>query len=111
MRFLRQLSFLGLLGITSCATTGSRSPSQLENPLEAVLSSTSCALWRDSNGVAHVKGDNEKKAYACLGYLHGRDRAFHMDYIRRATQGRLSEVLGASRLKDDFFLRMMGFAE
>ena len=46
-----------------------------------------------------------------MGYLHGRDRAWQMDFFKRTWEGRKSEVLGASELKQDFSMRLFGLSE
>jgi penicillin amidase len=70
-----------------------------------------CSLYEDSQGLPHVRGQSEGDAWACLGYLHGRDRAWQMDYFRRIAQGRSAEILGFSQLETDFMMRLLGFAE
>ena len=44
----------------------------------------------DAAGVFHAKGSDELSTYACFGFVHGRERAFQIDYLRRAAQGRLA---------------------
>lgn len=63
---------------------------------------------RDVHGVPHIKAANEHDAYAALGYVHAQDRFWQMEMNRRAGAGRLSEVLGASTLETDKFLRTLG---
>src|SRR5690606_19402240 len=43
-----------------------------------------------------------------LGYLHARDRLFQMEMLRRASSGRLSEVLGPDLLEVDKLFRTLG---
>jgi penicillin amidase len=77
------------------------------NPLNAQLKDSTCQIYEES-GVTHAKAQNEIGAFACLGYLHGRDRAWQMDFFRRIVQGRRAEILGYKSLKDDLQMRLLG---
>lgn len=68
---------------------------------------TNCQVWEDSNGLVHAQNDDRLGIWACLGYLHGRDRAWQLDYFRRTVQGRKSEILGFQSLKQDFGMHLM----
>jgi len=99
--------------LITCSTSPIRfaSENRANNPLAERLAKVTCDVWRDPDGVPHTRSTSEQAAYSCLGYLHGKDRAFHLDYIRRGFQGRLSEILGSGRVREDFFVRMLGLAE
>ena len=71
----------------------------------------SCRVWRDSQGIAHAQTATTRAAYACLGFLHGRDRAFQLDYLRRAARGRLAEIQGMGLVRSDLFIRLLGLPE
>ena len=45
-----------------------------------------------------------------MGFLHGQDRLWQMEFNRRAGQGRLAEVLGEAALPADRYLRTLGLA-
>ena len=81
------------------------------NPLSQRLQGHACQVWRDERAIAHVRGQTELETIACMGYQHARDRAWQMDDLRRAAQGRRAEVWGFSRVKTDFVLRLLGLAE
>ncbi len=71
-------------------------------------------VFFDEYGVPHIYAQNEEDAYFALGYVHAQDRLFQMEMLRRAADGRLSEVLGKDLLKVDQFFRTLGlnkFAE
>jgi len=55
----------------------------------------------DDFGVPHIYAKNAEDAYFALGYAQAQERLFQMEMIRRATSGRLSEVLGESLLPTD----------
>src|SRR5438874_714161 len=65
-----------------------------------------CDIWDDPQGIPHAKAPNETEAFACIGYLHWRDRAWQMDWMRRLVQGKTAEVLGTLGIVSDFTLRL-----
>src|SRR4051812_15126524 len=71
-----------------------------ENPILNRLQGKTCQVWSDEQGIPHARfqgepGENSALGtLACFGYLHGRERAWQMDYFRRTAQGRKAEVLG-----------------
>jgi penicillin amidase len=74
----------------------------------------SCETTFDQMNIPHVKTNSLDGFYYCFGLNHGRDRAWMMDFFRRAGQGRNAEVLGFSQLKSDLMMRLLdlpAFAE
>lgn len=65
-------------------------------------------VWRDSLGVPHVWAETERDLAFVQGWLHARDRLWQMELLRRAAQGRLSEMFGDATLDSDRFLRALG---
>jgi penicillin amidase len=65
-------------------------------------------VWRDSLGVPHVWAETERDLAFVQGWLHARDRLWQMEVLRRASQGRLSEMFGAATVDSDRFLRALG---
>jgi penicillin G amidase len=65
-------------------------------------------IGRDSMGVVTIRAEGEADAAFALGYAHAQDRLFQMDLTRRLGAGRLSEVVGASALRTDEFMRRLG---
>lgn len=61
----------------------------------------------DRHGRATVSAGDEASAMRALGWLHGRDRAFQMDLLRRQAEGRLSELLGATAAEADVRARWL----
>src|SRR5690606_32599504 len=55
----------------------------------------------DRYGVPHVYARDAADAWMAVGYLHARERLWQMELYRRATGGRLSEVLGPATLRVD----------
>jgi len=64
---------------------------------------------RDTNGVATLTGRNRADLARALGYLHGQERFFQMDFLRRASAGRLSELVGSATEGLDRKLRVHRF--
>jgi penicillin amidase len=60
---------------------------------------------RDSNGVPGILGEKEEDLAFVLGYVMAQDRLWQMDYMRRAGQGRLAEILGSDYLDGDHLMR------
>lgn len=65
----------------------------------------------DKFGVPHIYASSELDAYFALGYVHAQDRLFQMEMLRRAADGRLSEVLGEDLIKVDKLFRTLGINE
>lgn len=66
-----------------------------------------CNLWEDAQGISHIQAQSDLNAYACFGYIHGRDRAWEIDFLRRTVQGRKAELLGSKEIRSDFFMRLL----
>ena len=62
-------------------------------------------ITRDGYGVPNVRAANDHDLWVGVGYAVAQDRLVQLELFRRATQGRLSEVLGESRLSDDIVAR------
>jgi acyl-homoserine lactone acylase PvdQ len=62
-------------------------------------------IVRDAWGVPQITGDTEVDAWWGAGYAVAQDRLFELELFRRATQGRLAEILGKDYLDDDLVAR------
>jgi penicillin G amidase len=71
---------------------------------------TGATLKRDRWGVAHAEAATLADAYFALGFAMGQDRLWQLDYLRRRVRGRLSEIMGASQLASDRWMRTLGLA-
>jgi penicillin amidase len=65
-------------------------------------------IYRDDYGVPHIYAGSEYDTYYAVGYVHAQDRLWQMELIRRAGEGRLSEILGEPALKVDKMFRTLG---
>jgi penicillin amidase len=72
---------------------------------------SSVRIERDAAGTPTIHAGNRwDRAYA-IGYLHGQDRFFQMDVLRRAAAGELSELFGAAAVDLDKRNRVHQFRE
>ena len=64
-------------------------------------------IRRDRWGVPHIEA-GEADIWFAEGFCHAQDRLFQMDFYRRATRGRLSEVAGPETLPIDRLMLTLG---
>lgn len=64
---------------------------------------------RDEDGITYITAENDLDAISALGYAHAQDRLWQMEIMRRAGEGRLSELFGSKTIGYDIFLRTVGF--
>lgn len=58
-------------------------------------------IERDALGVATVTASSRLDAFRALGFVHGQERFFEMDLMRRMAAGELAELFGAAALPTD----------
>lgn len=58
-------------------------------------------IERDADGIPAISAANRKDLAFATGYVHGQDRFFQMDLIRRRAAGELSELFGAVAVDAD----------
>jgi len=80
-----------------------------DGTVEVAGLNSSVKVFRDSLAIPYIKANDEQDAAFALGYVHAQDRLFQMDLMRRAIEGRLSEVLGDKTVKFDKMFRTFGF--
>ncbi len=64
-------------------------------------------IVRDNKAVPHIFGSNDADVYFGLGFAHAQDRLWQMTLMRRAAQGRLSEIFGSETLEADKYIRRL----
>jgi penicillin amidase len=62
---------------------------------------------RDREGVPHIFAKSIEDLVCALGFIHAQDRLWQMELLRRAGQGRLSEIFGERTFTTDVFLRTL----
>ncbi len=65
-------------------------------------------IYCDSMAVPYIFAETDEDAAFALGFLHAQERLFTMDIVRRAGEGRLSEILGEKTLPFDKMFRTVG---
>lgn len=78
--------------------------------------STRHAVWvattiiRDTDGIAHVRADDEAGAFRGQGFAATQDRLWQMEFDRRKATGRLAEVIGRRAVGADQYHLRLGVA-
>lgn len=62
-------------------------------------------VWRDPEGVPHVRASSARDAFLAQGFVHAQDRLWQMEYDRRRALGRWAEVAGPQGLAQDVQMR------
>ncbi len=62
-------------------------------------------IFRDDYAVPHLSAQDEHDLMFATGYVHAQDRLWQMDLMRRAAEGRLSEILGQPTVEYDKLFR------
>ena len=68
-------------------------------------------IYRDDFGIPHVYADTDAALGFALGYATAEDRLWHMDVLRHAAKGQLSEVLGPDLFNFDRNNRRTGYSK
>ncbi len=66
-------------------------------------------VQRDALGVARISAENRTDLAYALGFVHGQERFFEMDLMRRVAAGELSALVGPAALKVDETNRVYRF--
>jgi penicillin G amidase len=65
-------------------------------------------LTRTTDGIAHLSARDSHDLFFAQGWVHGTDRLFQMDTLRRTASGTLAELVGPDALPSDVQLRTLG---
>ena len=65
------------------------------------------SVARDANGIPTIIAESEEDAALLLGYVMAQDRLWQLDYLRRAGDGRLADILGKAYLPRDEVARLV----
>ncbi|MFO7657920.1 MAG: penicillin acylase family protein [Bacteroidales bacterium] len=68
-------------------------------------------VFRDEFAIPHIYAETEKDLYMAVGYLMAQDRLWQMDFLRRVTLGRLSEIFGEKYADTDLILRSLRYSD
>ena len=77
---------------------------QLDGELRVAGLAEVAEVLRDAEGVPTVVASGALDAARATGFLHGQDRFFQMDLLRRRSAGELAELLGPAVLGERRYL-------
>ncbi|MBU1102018.1 MAG: penicillin acylase family protein [Bacteroidetes bacterium] len=82
-----------------------------EGEVEVAGITNTVKIYRDSVAVAYIDAETELDASFALGFVHAQERLFQMDMLRRAGEGRLSEILGSKTIEYDKMFKTLELYE
>ena len=65
------------------------------------------SIKTDLYAVPHVTGYSDEETFFGLGYVHAQERLWQMTYLKRISQGRLSEISGPETVLLDSFMKSL----
>lgn len=108
-RLLLSLTLAAGVVVTLAWLTVRASLPQLDGELAAADISASISIVRDAAGIPTITAANRLDLAYATGFVHGQDRYFQMDLIRREAAGELSAIIGAATLDADRSKRLHRF--
>lgn len=81
---------------------------QVKGTIELEALSGRVRVRRDRWGVPHIEAERREDLYYALGFCHGQDRLWQMDFYRRVVRGRVSEMAGPEGLPVDRLTLTLG---
>jgi penicillin G amidase len=81
---------------------------QLDGTHQIAELKSEVTVLRDAKGVPHIRAQSREDVFTAQGYVMAQDRLWQMDLVRRASSGRLAEILGAAALPVDRSFRLLG---
>lgn len=82
-----------------------------DQPGETEVPRAGVEIVRDAYGVPRITGASDYDGWWGVGYAVAQDRLFQLELFRRATSGRLAEILGDGFLEDDIVARRDYYTE
>ncbi|MDC3075760.1 penicillin acylase family protein [Paracoccaceae bacterium] len=61
----------------------------------------------DLYAIPHITGNNDAETFFGLGYVHAQERLWQMTFLKRFSQGRLSEISGPKTILLDSFMKSL----
>jgi penicillin amidase len=111
LAILASLGVLAVVAVAAAWLTLRASLPIIDGPAALAGLDAAVTIERDEAGVPTITGRTRADLARALGYVHGQDRFFEMDLMRRAAAGELSALLGPSLLKEDRVLRLHRFRD
>lgn len=104
--FAAGLALLALLSAAAAAVTAARaSLPRLDGRVRLDCLEAPATVERDARGFPRVTAASRLDLACALGFLHGQERFFQMDLLRRRAAGRLAELFGAAAVPADAAVR------
>jgi penicillin amidase len=111
-RWLKRILLVAGLGLALLVLAGVGGAVWLNGRLEASLPlldgdlplaglSATVTVERDAWGVPTIRGANRMDVARATGFLHGQERFFQMDLLRRRAAGELAELIGSPVVAED----------
>ncbi len=107
-RILTTLLVLVLVAAGAVVWTVRASFPELDGELRLAGFAEPVKVLRDGDGVPQIYADTAD-LFMAQGYVHAQDRFWEMDFRRKTTAGRLSELFGDSTLEIDKVIRTLGW--
>ncbi|GII75887.1 hypothetical protein Sru01_08690 [Sphaerisporangium rufum] len=108
-RVLTVLLVLALLLAGLVTWTVRRSFPQTDGELALPGLRAPVTVLRDRYGIPQIYADDPHDLFMAQGYVHAQDRFWEMDFRRKTTAGRLSELFGPATLEVDKVVRTLGW--
>ena len=107
VRLVSAVLVLGVVALGIVYWFLSRSLPDYDETVEVAGITAPVTIVRDNSNVPHIFGETDEDVFFALGYAHAQDRLWQMTMLRRAGQGRLSELFGEATLPIDDYLRRL----
>ncbi|WP_374300582.1 penicillin acylase family protein [Paracoccus sp. (in: a-proteobacteria)] len=107
LRLTIGLILLGVVAVVLAWYFAVRSLPDYNATLQVQGISAPVEIVRSTENVPHIFGQTDEDVFFALGLAHAQDRLFQMTLLRRAAQGRLSEVYGAGAFPADDLARRL----
>ena len=114
----RLLSILLVLVIVVILATGGllvwvshRALPTTSGSLQAAGLTAPVSVTRDPSGIINITATTPHDLFLAQGYAHAQERFWQMEVWRHIGAGRLSELFGPTTLKEDEFIRTLGWRE
>ena len=113
MKWFRRLAAVAVLLLVVAIASGwlllRGSLPELDGGIEVPGLSAAVTIERDAAGIPVITAGNRPDLAYATGFVHGQDRFFQMDLIRRQAAGELSELIGAAAINVDRSFRFHRF--
>lgn len=85
-----------------------RSLPQVDGTLQVAGLKSKVEVLRDMFGIPQIYAENEDDLFFAQGYVTAQDRLWQLEYNSRIGHGTLSDIFGATTIKQDRYLRTIG---